>query len=553
MVDKKSLILCLGLAVGIPLFLWAASPKETSNNEPVIAPTNTTELLALAQRDKATNHIIKTFVNSRPAHSVASELTPHAEAGDQYAQTLLCYLLWDGLNSLRDTATAIEYCRLSADQGHSAAMVNLGLMFEKQGDIKTAKKWFKKANERGWYSLWRLAAQGKINMSPKQAASYLKSAARANDAQAQYELGRLLNASGSQKEARKWLQKAGENHDFRGFVDLGIIYESGDGVAKDREKAKSYFLKAADANQPVALLRLGYFHSPHINPDAKKSDLSEAIKWFERAAIHPVRKHRWEAKYRLSTIYLEPGIFNSPEKAQKWMLLGAKDNDPRTQFLLGRTLIEDRNVGETQKTEGIKWLLRAKLRGSDEAGQYLQTSYYNSGFQRAYAPYIKWLTREAKNGNATAAFELGQAYLMKNGVDTSTPKAIKYLELAARGKHFEAHGLLAGILLYEHGNNPKIVEKALNHAEIAASNNVTSAQMLLANSYLKGSNVTKNPQIAYAWSLLVLQSRPNEFNETFKNEIEVTLNNDQIQQAKQHVHQCDKSQFQKCPLLVTKI
>ena len=556
MVDKKSLLLCVGLAIGIPLFLWAVGPGEAPNHEPVIAPTNTAELLALAHRDKASNHIIDTFVNSRPVHSVASELTSHAEAGDQYAQTLLCYLSWDGLNTLRSTDTAIQYCERSAAQGHHAAMINLGLMYENQGDIKQAKAWFEKAGERGGYSLWRLAASGKISMSGRQARHYLMSGAKADDPQAQYALGNTLNASGNKKEGRKWLQIAGDNHDFRAYVDLGIIYESGDGVDKDRQTAKSYFLKAAEANNPVALLRLGYFHSPHLNPDAQQSDMPEAIEWYERAAKHPVRKHRWEAKQRLSVIYLEPGALHNPEKAKEWLLSGAKDNDPHAQYLLGSILFEDKNAGESHRAEAIRWLLRAKLRGSEDAQQYLVSRYYGSGYQKAYAPYINWLKREAEHGNASAAFELAESYLMKNGVNASTPKAIKYLEIAANKNHYEAHGHLAGILMYEYKNDPKMVQKALRHAEIAASNNVSTAQTLLANSYLKGSNVPQNSQTAYAWSLFIASSESedrNDYYENFKNEIRAKLTNSEIQKAEQHVDQCKRSQFKNCPLLVTEI
>ncbi len=550
MFDKKSITLCLGLVIAIPLFLWAFPIQSPDSDEPVTPPSTTKELLALAHSNKASNHIINSFVESQPANSVATELTSHAKSGDQYAQTLLCFLWWEGRNSLRNTEGAIRYCQKSAAQGNAAAMVNLGIMHENQNDLKEAQKWYKKAGDRGWYSLWRMAATGKISMRQKQAASYLRAAAKAEDAHAQYEMGRILNYSGSKPNARKWLKKAAENHDYRGFVELGQIYEAGDGVTKDRAAAKRLFLKAAEANHPVALLRLGYFHSPHINPDATIHDLAEAIKWFERAAKHPERKHRLEAKQRLSTLY---NHLNDPEKAKEWLLSGARDNNPSAQFELGRILSSDQNASDAQKREGVKWLLRAKLRGNSSAHHYLSSMYYYTGFQKPYAPYIDWLSKDARAGNSSAALELAKSYLAKNGVDESTSKAIEYLEISATGGQMEAHHLLAVALLNKYSDDPDKLYKAMQHAELAASKNVTSAQLLLSNTYLHGRGVNKDAEKAYAWSLFAAEAEPNEYNVNFKNEIKASLTRSQIEQAERSAEQCARSRFNNCSLLFVKL
>ena len=129
----------------------------------------------------------------------------------------------------KDYATALREWKPLAEQGHTMAQSNLGLMYDKgQGvtqDDKEAVKWY------------RLSAKQGI-------------------AEAQYNLGVLYyrgrGVLQDHKEAAKWWKLAAE----QGYVDaqynLGLLYALGEGVPQDKVYAHMWWNIAASTGDDSA-------------------------------------------------------------------------------------------------------------------------------------------------------------------------------------------------------------------------------------------------------------------------------------------------------------
>jgi TPR repeat protein len=61
---------------------------------------------------------------------------------------------------------------------------------------------------------------------------------------------------------------------------LGMMYEEGDGVDKDVEKAVKLYRFAADQGHAMAQGSLGWMY---INGNGVEEDLDEAAKWYRRS------------------------------------------------------------------------------------------------------------------------------------------------------------------------------------------------------------------------------------------------------------------------------
>ena len=109
------------------------------------------------------------------------------------------------------------------------------------------------------------------------AAQQFAALAEAGDAKAQYNLAVLYEkgegvAQDSDK-ALAWYQKAAEAGNVNAQYNLGLAYETGEGVTQDYGKARAYYEKAAAQGDADAQNNLGglYARGDGVKKDLKKS------------------------------------------------------------------------------------------------------------------------------------------------------------------------------------------------------------------------------------------------------------------------------------------
>jgi uncharacterized protein len=157
-------------------------------------------------------------------------------------------------NQLPQAAAAY---RKAADKGSTAAMIALGLLYESGAgvakDDAQARTLFQRAASAGNpIGVTHLATAGGANgapLDPAQQRAMLTSAAEANSADAQFQLGLMYaNGVGGPKDdfaARSWFEKAAAQGNADALDWMGSFAASGRGGPRDISAAKDYYGKAA--------------------------------------------------------------------------------------------------------------------------------------------------------------------------------------------------------------------------------------------------------------------------------------------------------------------
>jgi len=141
---------------------------------------------------------------------------------------------------------------------------------------------------------------------------------------------------------------------------LGIMYSSGNGVAKDYKEAVKWFKKAAEQGEASAQYNLG---GMYYDGDGVAKDYKEAIKWFRKAA--------------------EQGLTNAQNS------LGVK-------YAIGQGVTRDYK-------EAVKWYREAAEHGYADAQHNLGVMYYDGkGVTRDYVLSYKWFNIAASGGDESA-------------------------------------------------------------------------------------------------------------------------------------------------------
>jgi len=159
---------------------------------------------------------------------------------------------------------------------------------------------------------------------------------------------------------------------------LGMMYENGTGVERDRAKAFGYFARIADQNADTpprsieadvvaqSFVKMGEYYREGL-PDAgitadedhSRALLMHAASYFGDA----------DAQYRVGMIFLDEDHDDaSPLQGARWLSLAARKGHVAAQAELGDMLFNGEGVPE-QPIEGLMWLTLAQQAsvGTDDA------------------------------------------------------------------------------------------------------------------------------------------------------------------------------------------
>jgi TPR repeat protein len=206
---------------------------------------------------------------------------------------------------------------------------------------------------------------------------------------------------------------------------IGVLFETGLGIAQDKAKAAEWYQLAAAKNDPHAAFRLAQLH---LLGTGVKQDKKQAADLFEIAA----RAGNPEAKYNLALLYQEgEGRPYNEEKARALLKEAAELNDPQAQYVLGLSYLEGPG-GFSDPSQGAFWLGRAARRGNTSAQVYYGILRFQG---KGVAPDEKeaadWFERAAKAGNPVAMNRLARVYAYGRGREQD-PVAAAAWHYAAR-------------------------------------------------------------------------------------------------------------------------
>jgi localization factor PodJL len=155
----------------------------------------------------------------------------------------------------------------------------------------------------------------------------LREAAAAGNAGAQYLVGlRFAQGAGSAgkpnwTEAARWFALAASAGLAPAQYRLAVLYERGEGVAKDLGMAKSWYQRAAEQGNVKAMHNLAVA----VSRESESADYALAAKWYREAAAYGLA----DSQFNLGVL-AEHGLGMQKDLAEayRWFALAAATRDP---------------------------------------------------------------------------------------------------------------------------------------------------------------------------------------------------------------------------------
>lgn len=179
--------------------------------------------------------------------------------------------------------------------------------------------------------------------------------------------------NGQAEEAANTLEYAAEQGDHAAQWKLGKMYETGDGVKKDRAAAVRFFSKIVEDYSNAkpgtadwqftgnAMVTLGRYYRDGVPEAGLQKDRSEAIIMFTTAATyfdHP------DAQYELARMYLQDGTGDGDAiQAARMLKLASDQGHTGAQALLGQLLFEGEHL-RRDPVRGLSMIMQAQQRAS---------------------------------------------------------------------------------------------------------------------------------------------------------------------------------------------
>ena len=358
-------------------------------------------------------------------HLGASPLTPE-ESETYYEEALVLY---GGLEEVADYDQAARLAKAAANAGHAKAQVLFGYLHSRglgaRRSWSRAAYWWRRAAEQGYApALFNLATLYWFGIG-----------VREDYAEARMLLERVV-------EPVVKVADSMEDYDLfqvilaESYWRLGLAYQNGYGVGRDRAKGALLFEKAAVAGNYQAMLQTGlhYALGDVFPADADKADLFLNMALSRAGQVDSLE---------LRSFYLE-GIEREDKYREELKELRERDGERLAylQMTCGVTLFNksDRE-GENLYGMARHWLGLAAGYGQPQAKTYLGLQYLlGLGVEKDFAKAALLLGEAAKTGMSLAAYYYAIMLHQGLGIEKDPDRATVYFRRAERGCLYPAIG-----------------------------------------------------------------------------------------------------------------
>jgi TPR repeat protein len=280
--------------------------------------------------------------------------------------------------------------------------------------------------------------------------------------------------------------------------ELGRRFDGGAGVDEDDIEAMKWYLSSAKLGVPEAQLQVGAAYD--LGWLKSKEGKQEALKWYQLAANQGLV----EAQVHTANLYLDgDGIQKNEEEAEKWFRLAAESGDAESAFKIAEITAAKAKADKstTGLDEVIKWTRKAAELGHGEA--QLQMGYAALRHDVPNVPHdlgaaANWWKKAAENGNTNAKNFISENFhrSQPSGPYMDQEKVMLYIK-ATELDDMDAAWRLGRA--YADGSSPfkQSNSEAVKWLSKAAEKGHVVAQCNLADTYLHGEGVEKNPAMAF--------------------------------------------------------
>jgi TPR repeat protein len=397
-------------------------------------------------------------------HKVTKHITNNANKGNRDDQYLIAMMNLNGRGIPINKNKAMYWLNKSATQGNADAQYELGKILSLDN-----KSW-----QKGKHWLTQAALRGHI--------------------QAGYALAALLSNKGDQAKnsqtSWRWLYHGLRNNDAKTYYNLAISLHQGLlGLPKDDSHFAPWLRQAAVFGITFAQNDFAAYQLSSSNK-AKNS-----IQWLTKAA----QKNDIKAQFNLGLVYARGlGVTPNDNKAIHWLSQAKENNNAKAEMMLGVYYALGRGAGRDEK-QAAYWYEAAANDGEPDAAYNLALLYMNGqGVEQDYSKSAYYLKQLAEQGDTNAQNLYASLFLDGKGVKFSPPKAAFWFKRAASSGHIQAMFNLA--TLYRGGSG--IVQndkKAVYWYKKAAEKGYAPAQNAMGYMYAEGRGVKQDESIAEDW------------------------------------------------------
>lgn len=269
--------------------------------------------------------------------------------------------------------------------------------------------------------------------------------------------------------------------------------------------------RAADAGSSEGQHRLGLIYA-RGDAGQPRND-ARAAELFTKAAEQGHRR----AQTNLGLLYLRgQGVPRDLVQARAWLEKAASDGDPYAMYALGRAMDDSAPPVAADATRAADLFRRAAEKGHPLAAlRYGLALSEGAGVKKDLPASHRWLVQAQENGVPEAALALGDIAVRmpmqrdKAANDKALKVAIAWYETAANGGVPSAQFKLANAYLGGVGV-PRDPAQAQLWYNRAAQQGLTEAQQALGVMLLSGAGGATDPAEGYKWLLLAERSgRPD--------------------------------------------
>ena len=295
-----------------------------------------------------------------------------AESGDAQAQSALGIIYGETPGFSHDDKQAVAWLSKAAASGRADAKNNLAVMYAlgrgTDKNMKQAYKLWQQAADRdakAEYNLGVMFLRGFLVVQNDETAASWFSRSEANgNSQARLALALLYHLGRgviySETDAIKWYQEAADHGDVDAIFNLATLYYK----IGDFAKAFECFLQAATAGDAQAC---NIVASMYQRGQGVQYNIDRAVKWYTKAA----NAGNLQAQFNLGNLYRKgDGVEQLDKRAAQWYEKAAKAGYAQAQNSLAYMYALGRGIKMDQK-QARKWLEAAAAQGLNIAQQNL--------------------------------------------------------------------------------------------------------------------------------------------------------------------------------------
>jgi len=447
--------------------------------------------------------------------------------------------------SQKDFKNAAEYFRKAAEDGHTDAQCNLGVLYAKglgvPKDMKDALRWLLKAAEQGHagakknLSLLQEGNQG-AKKGPGNNLDLLREIIEKSDENTKIKMRFISVKMGipwDQGEESAFIRELAEKGDLDMQSSLAEDYQFGNNVPQNYEEALKWYKRLALQEDSSAQCKVGEFFFMGYGVE---KNLAEAEKWWQKASNNGDDKARQYLKIlsgqetqreiperddgfdKMKILYR--GLGGERIGTLSWFREQAEKGIADCQYKLGVMYDEGRYISE-DSIEAVKWYRKAAEQGHKEAQNKLGHAYAHGegveledlsktridsedreeiSVETKEVINFDFIRSEAEKGNSEMQLKLGNMCYEGEGVPQDYSEAFKwYLEAAKQGNATAQKDV--GFMYCNGEGISQDYSEALKWFRKAAEQGNAKAQVNLGFLYCKGKGVPQDYSEALKWYL----------------------------------------------------